>query len=454
MELEGGEGKNDTPLDQELEHTALRTLPPEKVQVMTNYLACLPVPDEDQDLGIMVPSPSDSGSPFSSPLLTPPDIEGVQLALKEFQEAERDRLERERGQGNPEDSKNTLQTPHTRVNRAVSLPTNVHPLSGDAYPRSLTYPDKSPDIKEVLDEETPTGDVKITLMQSVTDRVREIEKKHLRSERPASAGSRKCISVQGGGLSLASSEESLAAKRLGYVSDDSSMLSRDKRRSTSPGPVMMIPESDTMPTGDKIFTTTSPLSLHCKPATQYSQGLTPDLQMDMSNDPATPLSTPLADGEGDRLRDVRSESPPPSSTSSYLCMSVDDNTHYMDTDSNKSGDNSLLLGDDDESDLSHQSDPKKIFELARRRSLLLAEVRNRNKPGGEMGGACNVDMKGVQELRSVFGGEKRKGSKLKRTQSLNDKTPNNNPTRKHQRTPSISTVTTTAVSTPNNDYKY
>ena len=437
MELEG---KTDTPLDQELEHTALRTLPPEKVHVMTNYLASLPVPDEDQDLGIMVPSPSDSGSPFSSPLLTPPDIEGVQLVLKEFQEAERDRLEREKGQGNPEDNKNTLQMPHTRVNRATSLPTSVHPLSGDAYPRRLPYPDKSPDIKEVLDEVTPTGDVKITLVQSVTDRVKEIEKKHLRSERPASAGSRKCMSVQGGGLSLASSEESLAAKRLGYVSDDTS---RDKRRSTSPGPFLKIPEYNTEANDDKISTTTSPLSLHCKPATQSLQGLTPDLEMDVSNDPATPMATPLDDGEGDRLRDTRSESPPPSSASSYLCMSIDDNTQYMDTDSNRSitGDDSQLLGNDDESDLSRQSDPRKIFELARRRSLLLAEVRNKNKPGGEMGGACNVDIKGVQELRSVFGGEERNGSKLKRTQSLNDKALDN-PARKHQRTPSISMVTT------------
>ena len=437
----------DSPVDQALESKVVNTLPPEKVPSMMNYLASLPTPDED--LGIMVPSPSDSGSPFSSPLLTPPDIEGVQLALRDFQEAEKDRLEREKGlQGGGGD---TLSVPHARVNRAVSLPTSVHPLAGEAYPRTTPLPEKEEDGKETSGE-TPEGEMKkIALKQSVTERVREIEKKSqslLRSERPASAGSRKYMTSSGVGgvsLSLASSEESLSSKKMALTSDDG----KEKRRSISPVNSKILEDDTHCGENSEVDSMVSPPPAP-PPSTSSFIPSPSQALIEQQTTPSAGEGSSLHTGDGNDhclgecQREVPFESSPapPSSSSSYLCMSGDNN-RYIDTDSTKSPQaemDPLLLGNNSGESDESPLDPGKTYELAQQRSLLLAEMKkNKSKLVSSDDGA-DPSLRGVRELCGVFGDSKRGKGSLKRTQSLKERRVSSLIPSKHKRTPSVSTV--------------
>ena len=357
-----------------------------------NYLASLPVPEDDQDLGIMVPSPSESGSPFSSPLLTPPDIEGMQLMLKDFQDAEKERLEK------AQEIKDNLSVSHTHVNRTVSLPTSIHPLSCEAYPRNISETDKGVEEEPILEEQTPEVEVTITLTQSVTDRVREIEKKNssLRTERPASAGSRKHL--MSGGVSLASSEESLF-KRVSNSIDNS--LQKDKQRSTSPERYIIL--EDITPKNEDV---SSPLTI-------------------ATLSPHTPSCTRISTETRDFMASRgRSETPPTLS--------------HNDTDSIET--DSLLLGTEIvEDNSSSLPDPAKTYELAKKQSLLLAEIKKNKSNAAVSPLAEESSTRGVKELRKLFGERKRKKSSLKRTQSLKERVLTS-PIGKHTRSPSTSSV--------------
>ena len=275
-----------------LENRATLSLPPEKAEGMIQYLASLEVPvllqEEEQDLGINVPSCSESGSPFSSPLLTPPDEENIQHLLRAFQESERERLEGkeepngedEKGLEPMEDDKqltsidkdvtkisthnihNDLSSedrqpcalldvssspsspiPHSRVSRAASLPISLRPSSAStsekSYPRnyplspkksssirspsssrthgSQDHMDELAEVEDSTDGQDPplAGDeseegeqVKTTLIDSVTARIKQIEEMNMtKNERSNSPGNQNRMSI--GSLSHASSDESV-----------------------------------------------------------------------------------------------------------------------------------------------------------------------------------------------------------------------------------------------------
>ena len=255
-------------MEEALENQISMALPPEKVPGMMNYLVSLPMPEED--LGIIVPSPSESGSSFSSPLLTPPDDEGIQHLVRGFQESERKKLqlsekvdevkkdEMKSVEGikvtgyvdQSPDDRHPLATltpsspTHTKVARVTSLPTASLLLPSVSVPVEVTSTksqsvngDSFKESDDVDDLMNPDEEVKTTLIQSVTYRIKEIEKMNNKStlERPASAGSQKHISM--GSFSVASSEESLHSRPSHPVTsngDDNGSLSRDKRSSLSP----------------------------------------------------------------------------------------------------------------------------------------------------------------------------------------------------------------------------
>lgn len=421
--------KNDTPqVDGALENQVVNSLPPEKVPVMVNYLASLPMSEED-DQGIMVPSPSDSGSPFSSPLLTPPDIEGMQLMLKEFQEAEKDRLEKEKGFENNE-GKDHLAIPHARAGRTVSLPTTTHPLSTEVYPRNTSIPYISGDSCDLKNEEIiiPEGEVKITLTQSVNERVREIEKKNvvpLRSERPASAGSRKC---QSSGMSMASSEDSLFnTKRGSCLSNDDNGINNKIHSPLSSS----IPEQQDGGDSDGNADVKGEMESSPKPSNTSSiLNSTCDTTIEMSTDDysavTTPPLPPTCDQDREYLRAMRSESPPLSSCSSGLCLMMDQDTSEYDD---------IQVPDEDKMEDSSpdDTDPAKAYKLAQKRSFLLTEKKNRLKNTDLSETGDDSVSKGVKKLQEVFGESKQNSSRLKRTQSLKEE----RPLLVHKRTPSV-----------------
>ena len=276
-----------------LENRATLSLPPEKAEGMIQYLASLEVPallqEEDQDLGINVPSCSESGSPFSSPLLTPPDEENIHHLLRAFQESERERLEG-KGEANGEDEKglepmeddnqltstdkdvtkistysthNDLSSedrqpyalldvssspsspiPHSRVSRAASLPLPLCPSSASTSEKlySRNYPvspkksssirspsssrthdsqdhmDELAEVEDSIDgqdlpsagDESEEGEqqVKTTLIDSVTARIKQIEEMNTtKNQRASSPGNQNRMSI--GSLSHASSDESV-----------------------------------------------------------------------------------------------------------------------------------------------------------------------------------------------------------------------------------------------------
>lgn len=415
--------ENPVSVDCALENQVASSLPPEKVPVMVNYLASLPVSEGEDDLGIMVPSPSDSGSPFSSPLLTPPDIEGMQLMLREFQEAEKDRLEREKESCS--EGKDLLSIPsqgHARVGRAVSLPTSnttPHPLSTEVYPRNapITYTGPS-EGNDLRNEEIPEGEVKITLTQSVNERVREIEKKNVvsvRGDRPASAGSRKYHS---GGLSLASSEDSLFnTKRVSGQTVDENGIKTSQMSNVSPISSSIPERQDGC---DSINDAVSP---------NPTLDTTGDTTVDGYSTMTTPPLPPTSDQGMSSLRAVRSESPPPSSCSSTgLCLTMDQDT----------GDIDIMLADDKmEGKIEGDTDPATAYRVAQKRSLLLSEKKNRLRNQNIQNTSDDESVsKGVKQLQAVFGGERSKRG-LKRTQSLKEEI---RPVFVHRRTPSVATI--------------
>ena len=487
-------------INQLLENKVWSTLPPEKAQGMVNYLASLPVPEEDQDLGINVPSSSESCSPFSSPLLTPPDSEGMQHMLKEFQEAERDRLgllEKDATDDEVErESSSTLMAPHPRVGRATSLPVQSGPqglLSSatEPYPKQNSPPRESSDSEGKDREENDGEEVKTTLIQSVPERIKEIERisQSSRMERPASAGSRKCINV--GTLSLASSEESLHSKRFTPLSDDNAAgaLQRDKRRSMSPV-ANRIPENegDMMessaaskdegdmgdPQATIISSSMSPRMAYRK-AIMTSQALAEQKKsLDHLNNSdhthtnvVVPPVTITVEEEQDMeftrdpSIDAHSESLPPSSNSSY--MFNDDSNQYgenessrsmttentfppgstVDSDSIPPGNDRELSDDDnpqpeDDSALGSYS-PRTRYKMAANKSaLLLAERKKNMTESNILVNSPILSSRGVKELSDRF--NVGRDSSPKRTQSLRGRPPNQLYGQGHKRTSSSSVV--------------
>lgn len=254
-------------MEEALENQISMSLPPEKVPGMMNYLVSLPMPEED--LGIIVPSPSESGSSFSSPLLTPPDDEGIQHLVRGFQESERKKLQlsekvdevkkdemksvegikvtgyvdQSPDDGHPLATLTPSSPTHMKVARVTSLPT-ASLLPSVSVPVEVTSTksqsvngDSFKESDDVDDLMNPDEEVKTTLIQSVTYRIKEIEKMNNKStlERPGSAGSQKHISM--GSFSVASSEESLHSRPSHPVTsdgDDNGSSSQDKRSSLSP----------------------------------------------------------------------------------------------------------------------------------------------------------------------------------------------------------------------------
>ncbi|XP_003389465.1 PREDICTED: protein phosphatase Slingshot homolog 2-like [Amphimedon queenslandica] len=206
-----------------LESRVHQSLPPEKAEGMMNYLESLDTHhiEDERDLGINDPSSSESESPFSSPPFTPPDEDG--MTFQRYTSTIKSMRKTETSHNSSDVLAASTLSPndsvHSRVARATSLPSSLRPSSASerSYPsnqlspskRSLTSQEK---LNEVGEEEVGGADMEVggdkgegkeqinpTLITSVTNRIKEIEKMN---NRPSSAGKRS-------NLSRASSEESL-----------------------------------------------------------------------------------------------------------------------------------------------------------------------------------------------------------------------------------------------------
>ena len=212
-----------------LESRVHQSLPPEKAEGMMNYLESLDThhTEDDRDLGINDPSSSESESPFSSPPFTPPDEDGMTFQRYTSTIKSLKKMEPSHNSADvlPSSTLSPNDSVHTRVARATSLPSSLRPSSASerSYPsnqlspskRSLTSQEKLNEVGEEeggADIEVGEADMEVggdksegkeqinpTLITSVTNRIKEIEKMNTR---PSSAGRRS-------NLSHASSEESL-----------------------------------------------------------------------------------------------------------------------------------------------------------------------------------------------------------------------------------------------------
>ena len=238
-----------------------------------NYLESLDTHhiEDERDLGINDPSSSESESPFSSPPFTPPDEDG--MTFQRYSSAIKSLRKTEAGHNSSDVLASSTLSPndsvHSRVARATSLPSSLRPSSASerSYPsnqlspskRSLTSQEK---LNEVGEEEEEVGgdksegkeQINPTLITSVTNRIKEIEKMN---NRPSSG--------RQSNLSHASSEESLP-----------SCQSRDVHETTpSPmqtdQPVIINESPDTMQVLPKDVVVVADFSTCDSPNTRYQR---------------------------------------------------------------------------------------------------------------------------------------------------------------------------------------
>ena len=212
----------DNGIDEYLENRAAHSLPPEKVEGMKSYLASLDVPRlHEEDLGINVHSCSESGSLFSSPLLTPPDDDSSIPLVRMFPEIiKENKEEQNKGEGDIQQqeqdiSYDSLRIDDHRVERASSLPITLRHCSMSDAESFCSPPNKiTPSVHShsschdsqeeqldklseaevnVVDITPPPDTVKTTLINSVTQRIKEIEElnKLQETSRPSSAAAGK-----------------------------------------------------------------------------------------------------------------------------------------------------------------------------------------------------------------------------------------------------------------------
>lgn len=268
-------GLFDEHASQVLESRVADSLPPEKVERMTSYLVSLPVVlnEEEMDQGINVPSPSDSGSPYSSPFLTPPDEEHIQELLKVYQETNRVKMAAELTEAK-EEGKMEVESATVRSSSSVTSQSSTGQVPVDRQPialaertplppdthsclaktASLPTPLRSRNTAEMLAPRSPlfppledkhvimadncsllttdtTEDAGMVICsgtaKTVQDRIKEIEglntQLHVATlERPDSDGSSPRVStsskrMSGGSLTNASSDESLSLPRFSQL---------------------------------------------------------------------------------------------------------------------------------------------------------------------------------------------------------------------------------------------
>lgn len=199
-EEDGAVSQNDNELLSLLEQQAASNLPPEKVMNVASYVASLEVPsqceEEGEDQGIQMVTTSESASLYSSPPLTPPDDEDLAAQVIAALTDRRQPVSNSETTGTEvhmslEAAESMDRQPvaltvplHAKATRAASLPSSLFPSpkgSGQSPPKLAL---------EETDSSIPEGPIKVTQIQSVPERIKEIEKlNRISVSRPHSAGS-------------------------------------------------------------------------------------------------------------------------------------------------------------------------------------------------------------------------------------------------------------------------
>jgi protein phosphatase slingshot len=201
--MEEGAESDETTATQEINEQLMmrvcESLPPEKVEGMQNYLATLEVPqiEEHDDLGINVPSSSESGSPFSSPLFTPPDEDSILSRIfNDNHSSSSNQRRKELGRSMDDNllhitsSGRCYNMEYDRSTRATSVPleatnnTCISPVKASIQSPLIQSP--SPSNMDTIDYHQPAG------TNTVTQRIKQIESLNKpMKQRPHSAGA--CI---------------------------------------------------------------------------------------------------------------------------------------------------------------------------------------------------------------------------------------------------------------------